>query len=58
MKEAHELFVEISSLWTKISVLFERAAETKNIEWINQASDIMVVLSKKEKLAMEILLYI
>ena len=50
------MFSEIAILWTKISTLFEKTAETKNIKYINQASEILVNLSKKEKIAMELLL--
>lgn len=58
LNEAHKMFVEIAILWTKIASLFKKTAETKNIEHINQASEILVVLSKKEKIAMELLLKI
>lgn len=58
LNEAHEMFAEIAILWTKVAALFEKTAETKNIEYINQASDILVDLSKKEKTAMELLLKI
>ena len=56
INEAHKMFSEISILWTKVSSLFIKTAETKNIEYINQASEILVDLSKKEKIAMELLL--
>jgi hypothetical protein len=58
INEAHKMFSEISILWTKVSSLFIKTAETKNIEYINQASEILVDLSKKEKIAMELLLNI
>ncbi|MBK7106533.1 MAG: BtrH N-terminal domain-containing protein [Ignavibacteriae bacterium] len=56
LNEAHKMFVEIAILWTNVSGLFEKTAETKNIEYINKASEILVDLSKKEKIAMELLL--
>ncbi|MFH1253441.1 MAG: BtrH N-terminal domain-containing protein [Candidatus Uhrbacteria bacterium] len=58
LNEAYKMFVEIAILWTKVANLFEKTAETKNIEYINQASEILVDLSKKEKTAMELLLKI
>jgi hypothetical protein len=58
LDEAQKMFAEIAILWTKVSNLFERTAETKNIDHINQASEILVDLSRKEKIAMELLLKI
>ena len=58
LNEAHKVFIEIAILWTKVAGLFEKTAETKSIEYINQASEILVDLSKKEKMAMELLLKI
>jgi hypothetical protein len=52
---AHKMFEEIADLWTQVSTLFIKTAETKNIEYINQASEVLVALSKKEKIAMELL---
>ncbi len=40
LNEAHKMFIEIAILWTKVADLFEKTAETKNIEHINQASDV------------------
>lgn len=58
LNEAHKMFADIAILWTKVSTLFEKTAETKNIEYINQASKILVDLSEKEKIAMELLMKI
>ena len=58
LNEAHRMFAEIAILWIKVSTLFEKTAETKNIDYINQASEILVDLSGKEKIAMELLLKI
>ncbi|MFA5995958.1 MAG: BtrH N-terminal domain-containing protein [Patescibacteria group bacterium] len=58
LNEAHQMFIEIAILWTKVAILFKKTAETKNIEHINQASEILIALSKKEKIAMELLLEI
>jgi hypothetical protein len=58
INEAHKMFSEIAILWTSVSSLFEKTAETKNIKYINQASEILIDLAKKEKIAMELLLEI
>ncbi len=58
LKKAHSMFIEIADLWTKVSSLFEKVGETKDIKYINEASEILVDLSKKEKEAMELLLKI
>ena len=58
INEAHKMFSEIAILWTSISNLFEKTAETKNIKYINQASEILIDLAKKEKKVMELLLKI
>ncbi len=54
----YRMFAEIAPLWSKVSSLFEKAAEIKNISYINQASDILVDLSQKEEKAMKLLLNI
>ena len=56
--EAHTLYSEIAILWQEVSSLFEKAAKTENIIYINQASKILIDLSQKEKKAMELLLTI
>ncbi|MFT5874431.1 MAG: hypothetical protein ACI8WT_003401 [Clostridium sp.] len=58
LNEAYEMFVEIALLWTRVSGLFEKTAETKNIDYINQASKILTDLSQKEKIVMELVLEI
>jgi len=58
INEAHKMFTEIATLWTSVSSLFEKTAKTKNIKYINQASEILIDLAKKEKIAMELLLKI
>ena len=55
LKLGYEAFVEIAKLWTSVSGLFEKAGQTKDIEYIQQASDILKSISAKEKIAMEIL---
>jgi hypothetical protein len=58
INEASKMFSEIAALWTEVSSLFEKTAETKNIEYIVEASEKLVDLSGKEKAAMELLLKI
>jgi len=58
LNDAYKMFDEIALLWTKVSDLFEKTAEMKNIDYINQASEILIELSQKEKCAMELLLEI
>jgi len=55
IKIAHEQFIEIAKLWTEVSILFDKTGDTQDIKYINQASEILVDLSKKEKIAMELL---
>jgi hypothetical protein len=56
LKKAHEAFVDIASLWTCVSQLFEKAGQTKDIGYIHQASADLKTISEKEKIAMAILL--
>ncbi len=58
LKRAHKKFSEIVILWKNVSSLFEKTAKTINILYINQASDILVEISQKEKIVMELLLTI
>ncbi|MGB6607491.1 MAG: BtrH N-terminal domain-containing protein [Atribacterota bacterium] len=56
IKESHEMFVDIARLWRAVSKLFIKAGDTKDIEYIYKASEILVEISNKEKKAMNILL--
>jgi hypothetical protein len=58
IKIAYEKFIEIAEMWTSVSTLFDKAGDTQDIKYINQASEILIELSKKEKVAMELLLKI
>jgi hypothetical protein len=58
IKKAHEQFIEIAEMWTKVSDLFNKAGDTQDVKYINQASEILVDLSNREKIAMELLLKI
>jgi hypothetical protein len=55
LKKGHEEFVEIASLWTSVSQLFEKVSQTKDFKYIQQASDILKTISEKEKKTMELL---
>ena len=53
--ETHNIFSEVATLWTKVSTLLNKAAETQDFEHINQASKILADISNKEKIAMGLL---
>ncbi|MTI89340.1 MAG: DUF4872 domain-containing protein [Balneolaceae bacterium] len=53
IKEAHEDFIEIASLWTKVSKLFHKIGETKDEKYLNRTSEILIDISEKEKRTME-----
>ena len=55
LKSAHDAFIEIAELWCSVSSLFEKVSETKDVEYIEEASEILKTLSLKEKRAMEVL---
>jgi len=55
LEEGYTMFCEIAQLWTKVSTLFDKAGETENVEFINEASEILIDLSEKEKKTMELL---
>lgn len=42
-------------MWTKVSSLFNQIGETKDIDYLKQASTILRLIADKEKIAMEIL---
>ncbi len=58
LNQAYKMFSDIANQWAKVSTLFDKAGKTKDIEFINQASEILVDLSEKEKKAMELLYHI
>ncbi len=58
LNEACKIFAGSAILWKQVSSLFEKTAKTKNIKYINQTSEILIDLSQKEKMAMELLLAI
>lgn len=58
LKTGYEAFVEIADLWTSVAQLFEKVSQTKNFEYIQQASKILKIVSDKEKKTMETLVNI
>lgn len=55
LKAGHEAFTEVAALWTDVSQLLEKAGQTKDFKYVQQASDILKILSDKEKKTMELL---
>jgi hypothetical protein len=53
LEEAHEDFKQIASLWTNISELFHKVSETREEKYVNEASELFIDLSEKEKSTME-----
>ncbi len=51
--EGYELFCDIAPLWSKVAALFRLTAKTQSKEPVDQASEILIELSQKEKQAME-----
>jgi len=52
---ARDHYIEIAKMWTKVSGLFNQVGETKDIEYVKQASVLLRSIADKEKTAMEIL---
>jgi len=53
VSEAHMDFALIAKLWKNVSDLFYKAGESSKINYINEASEILLILSEKERIAME-----
>lgn len=53
IKEAYQDYTEIAGRWEKVSELFYQAGETEDIKYINQASEILIDLSERERTTME-----
>lgn len=53
--EAYELFEETALMWTEISKIYEKVAETKDIIYIKKASEILLDIADKEYKAMSLL---
>lgn len=50
---ASKEYATIAKLWTKVSDLFIRIGETEDIKYLNEASEILIELSVREKTTME-----
>ena len=55
LKTGYEAFIEIAELWATVSQLFEKVSQTKDSTYVQQASNILKILSEKEKTAMDLL---
>ncbi|MEK7432772.1 MAG: BtrH N-terminal domain-containing protein [Cyanobacteriota bacterium] len=55
LKLGYEEFIEIAKLWNNVSDLFEKVSETQDFKYIQEASDILKIISLKEKNVMEML---
>jgi hypothetical protein len=55
INEAYKEFKEIAQLWKNVSDLFFKVGETSDIKYIKEASEILLMLAEKERIAMEIL---
>ena len=55
LKSAYKAFIEIAELWTSVSQLFEKVSQTKDLRYIQQASEILKTIADKEKRTMELL---
>jgi len=53
IQNAYNLFTEIAPLWMEVAKLINKAGETQEIIFLNQASDILTYLSRKEYEAMD-----
>jgi Domain of unknown function (DUF4872)/Butirosin biosynthesis protein H, N-terminal len=56
LEQVHKAYLEfsqIAELWTEVSILFDKAGDTGNEDYINQASDILMELSDREKRTLE-----
>lgn len=55
LEGAYNLFCEISPLWTQVANLIAKAGKTRDIDYLNHASEILLNLAVKEKEAMKVL---
>ncbi|MCJ7936021.1 MAG: BtrH N-terminal domain-containing protein [Chryseobacterium sp.] len=55
LKTGYEAFTEIAELWTSVAQLLEKVSQTKELKYIQQASDLLKTISNKEKKTMELL---
>jgi len=51
--KASEAYNKIAQLWKKVADLFIKIGETENIKYVNDASEILIELSEREKVTIE-----
>lgn len=52
LQNAYNLFTEIAPMWNEVIVLIQKAGKTHEIQFLNQASDLLLDISNKEFEAM------
>ena len=55
IEKSYNKFVEIANLWTTVAELFNKIGDTKDVEYVNIVSELLVEISEKERNAMELL---
>lgn len=55
INDAQQRFANIAPQWTQVANLLHKAGETEELQYINQAADILLQLSDDERQTMEIL---
>lgn len=55
LRQGGDAYAEIAPLWKEVSELFDAAGQTEEVNYIDQASDLLVDLSQREYQAMEML---
>ena len=55
IEKAYRIFGEVADQWKKVSDLFLQTAETRDVKFIDQASEVLIEISDKEKQAMQLL---
>ncbi|MCT4580148.1 MAG: BtrH N-terminal domain-containing protein [Flavobacteriales bacterium] len=53
INEAYQDFKEIAQLWKNVSELFYKAGETSDLKYVNEASNVLLTIAEKERVAME-----
>jgi len=55
LNQGYQNFKEIAKLWNQVSSCFEKVADTKSINYLKEASEILTSIAMLEKNSMEIL---
>ncbi|MFA8300896.1 MAG: BtrH N-terminal domain-containing protein [Hyphomicrobiales bacterium] len=56
LHKAYQDFIEIAKLWNQVSKLFDDVSKTKDIKYLDKASETLKNIAQKEKVVMEYLL--